>query len=65
MADERATAARRRSAEPTDKLKAAAKTSRWELPQLHVRWHMTGCLSGYLVDEGWVVKGATALLARI
>jgi Nucleotidyl transferase AbiEii toxin, Type IV TA system len=49
----------------TDKLKAAAKQSRWELPQLQRQMAYDRLLERlYLVDEGWVVKGATALLAR-
>lgn len=49
----------------TDKLKAAAKKSRWELPQLQRQMAYDRLLERlYLVDEGWVVKGATALLAR-
>ncbi|MGA8745105.1 MAG: nucleotidyl transferase AbiEii/AbiGii toxin family protein [Solirubrobacterales bacterium] len=49
----------------TDKLKAAAQTSRWELPQLQRQMAYDRLLERlYLVDEGWIVKGATALLAR-
>jgi hypothetical protein len=49
----------------TDKLKDKAKTSRWNLPQLQRQMAYDRLLERlYLVDEGWVVKGATALLAR-
>jgi hypothetical protein len=49
----------------TDKLKAKAETSRWTLPQLQRQMAYDRLLERlYLVDEGWVVKGATALLAR-
>lgn len=49
----------------TDKLKATAETSRWTLPQLQRQMAYDRLLERlYLVDEGWVVKGATALLAR-
>ena len=49
----------------TDKLKALAETSRWSLPQLQRQMAYDRLLERlYLVDDGWVVKGATALLAR-
>lgn len=49
----------------TDKLRAKAETSRWTLPQLQRQMAYDRMLERlYLVDEGWVVKGATALLAR-
>jgi Nucleotidyl transferase AbiEii toxin, Type IV TA system len=49
----------------TDNLRAAAKESRWTLPQLQRQMAYDRLLERlYLVDEGWVVKGATALLAR-
>ncbi len=49
----------------TDKLRAKAETSRWKLPQLQRQMAYDRLLERlYLVDEGWVVKGATALLAR-
>jgi len=49
----------------TDKLRAAAESSRWTLPQLQRQMAYDRLLERlYLVDEGWVVKGATALLAR-
>ncbi len=49
----------------TDKLKENAKTSRWSLPQLQRQMAYDRLLERlYLVDDGWIVKGATALLAR-
>jgi len=49
----------------TDKLKERAKTSRWSLPQLQRQMAYDRLLERlYLVDDGWVIKGATALLAR-
>lgn len=49
----------------TDRLKNAAKGSRWTLPQLQRQMAYDRLLERlYLVDEGWIVKGATALLAR-
>lgn len=49
----------------TDKLKEKVQTSRWTLPQLQRHVAYDRLLERlYLVDEGWVVKGATALLAR-
>lgn len=49
----------------TDKLKAKAESSRWTLAQLQRQMAYDRVLERlYLVDEGWVVKGATALLAR-
>lgn len=49
----------------TDKLRAKVETSRWTLPQLQRQMAYDRLLERlYLVDEGWVVKGATALLAR-
>ena len=49
----------------TDRLKAKADTSRWTLPQLQRQMAYDRLLERlYLVDDGWVVKGATALLAR-
>lgn len=66
MADERSygsPAAFRRAL--TDKLKAVAETSRWSLPQLQRQMAYDRLLERlYVVDEGWIVKGATALLAR-
>jgi hypothetical protein len=49
----------------TDKLKSKAKTSHWTLQQLQRHMAYDRLLERlYLVDEGWIVKGATALLAR-
>lgn len=49
----------------TDWLRAMAKTSRWTLPQLQRQFAYDRLLERlYLVDDGWIVKGATALLAR-
>lgn len=49
----------------TDKLKEKAETSRWSLAQLQRQMAYDRLLERlYLVDDGWVVKGATALLAR-
>ncbi len=49
----------------TDKLREKAAGSRWNLPQLQRQMAYDRLLERlYLVDEGWVVKGATALLAR-
>jgi hypothetical protein len=49
----------------TDRLRAIAETSRWTLPQLQRQMAYDRLLERlYLIDEGWVVKGATALLAR-
>ena len=66
MADERSygsPAAFRRAL--TDKLRAVAVTSRWSLPQLQRQMAYDRLLERlYLVDQGWIVKGATALLAR-
>ncbi len=66
MADERgydSPAAFRRAL--TDKLKNAAEESRWTLQQLQRQMAYDRLLERlYLVDEGWIVKGAAALLAR-
>jgi hypothetical protein len=49
----------------TDKLRDMAKTSRWSLPQLQRQIAYDRLLERlYLIDDGWIVKGATALLAR-
>lgn len=49
----------------TDKLREMAKTGRWSLPQLQRQIAYDRLLERlYLVDDGWIVKGATALLAR-
>ena len=49
----------------TDKLKALAADSRWPLAQLQRQIAYDRLLERlYLVDDQWIVKGATALLAR-
>src|SRR5438132_4554859 len=49
----------------TDKIKEAANRSRWTLPQLQRQVAYDRLLERlYLIDDGWIVKGATALLAR-
>ena len=49
----------------TDKLAAVAQTGKWSLDQLQRQIAYDRLLERlYAVDEGWVVKGATALLAR-
>ncbi len=49
----------------TDRLRAAAQEGRWSLPQLQRQFAYDRLLERlYLVDDGWIVKGATALLAR-
>jgi hypothetical protein len=49
----------------TDKLRVLAAGSRWTLQQLQRQMAYDRLLERlYLVDEGWIVKGATALLAR-
>ena len=49
----------------TDKLRGLATTSRWTLQQLQRQMAYDRFLEGlYLVNGSWVVKGATALLAR-
>lgn len=49
----------------TDKLATVAQTSKWSLPQLQRQIAYDRLLARlYAVDDGWVVKGATALLAR-
>ncbi len=49
----------------TDKLKAVERDSKWTLPQLQRQIAYDRLLERlYAVDEGWVLKGATALLAR-
>ena len=66
MADERgynSPAAFRRALK--DKLRNAAKESRWTLQQLQRQMAYDRLLERlYPVDEGWIVKGAAALLAR-
>ncbi len=49
----------------TDNLRTLAQSSRWELPQLQRQMAYDRLLERlYIVDDGWIVKGATALLAR-
>ena len=49
----------------TDRLKVAARESRWTLQQLQRQVAYDRLLERlYLIDDGWIVKGATALLAR-
>jgi hypothetical protein len=49
----------------TDRIKAAVKESKWTLQQLQRQVGYDRLLERlYLVDDGWIVKGATALLAR-
>jgi hypothetical protein len=49
----------------TDRLKAVARDGRWSLPQLQRQVAYDRLIERlYLVDGGWIVKGATALLAR-
>lgn len=49
----------------TDRLKDLAGSSRWTLPQLQRQMAYDRLLERlYRLDEGWLVKGATALLAR-
>ena len=49
----------------TDKLRNRAAESRWTLQELQRLMAYDRLLARlYLVDDGWIVKGATALLAR-
>ena len=49
----------------TDKLNELARQGRWSLPQLQRQMAYDRFLTRlYVVDDGWIVKGATALLAR-
>lgn len=49
----------------TDRLNEVAHTGRWGLPQLQRQMAYDRFLARlYVVDDGWIVKGATALLAR-
>src|SRR5260370_9444254 len=49
----------------TDRLRDLASRSRWTLQQLQRQMAYDRLLERlYLVDEGWIIKGATALLAR-
>src|SRR2546423_8311540 len=49
----------------TDRLRALASKSRWTLPQLQRQIAYDRLLERlYVINEAWVVKGATALIAR-
>jgi hypothetical protein len=49
----------------TDRLRSLADQGRWTLPQLQRQIAYDRLLARlYLFDDGWIVKGATALLAR-
>lgn len=49
----------------TDRLRAVARESRWDLAQLQRQMAYDRLLERlYFVDDGWIVKGAAALLAR-
>ena len=49
----------------TDRLNEVAQSGRWGLPQLQRQMAYDRFLARlYIVDDGWIVKGATALLAR-
>src|SRR5947209_17762028 len=49
----------------TDKLREKARTSRWTLAQLQRQMAYDRLLERlYYVDGRWIIKGATALLAR-
>jgi len=49
----------------TDRLRAAARESQWDLAQLQRQLAYDRLLERlYFVDDGWIVKGAAALLAR-
>lgn len=49
----------------TDRLKDLTESSRWDLAQLQRQIAYDRLLERlYIVDDGWIVKGATALLAR-
>ena len=49
----------------TDKLRNMASASPWSLQQLQRQFAYDRLLERlYLIDNGWIVKGATALLAR-
>lgn len=49
----------------TDRLKAKAMQSRWNVAQLQRQFAYDRLLERlYLIDSEWIVKGATALLAR-
>lgn len=49
----------------TDRLRGIAVSSWWTLPQLQRQMAYDRLLERlYLVDDGWIIKGATALIAR-
>jgi Nucleotidyl transferase AbiEii toxin, Type IV TA system len=49
----------------TDKLRALSERTQWTLPQLRRQLAYDRLLERlYLMDDGWIVKGAVALLAR-
>src|SRR5271167_898022 len=49
----------------TAKLRALSEHSRWTLPQLRRQFAYDRFLERlYTMDDGWIVKGAVALLAR-
>lgn len=49
----------------TDKLRTKAATSQWTLPELQRQMAYDRLLERlYLSDDGWILKGAAALLAR-
>src|SRR5579863_51369 len=49
----------------TDRLRQMAQASRWTLAQLQRQFAYDRFLDRlYLTDQGWIVKGATALIAR-
>jgi hypothetical protein len=49
----------------TDKLATVARDGKWELAQLQRQIAYDRLLARlYRVDRGWILKGATALLAR-
>lgn len=49
----------------TDRLTAAAREGKWTLSQLQRQVAYDRLIERlYLIDDGWIVKGATALLAR-
>jgi hypothetical protein len=49
----------------TDKLRTLSEQTQWTLPQLRRQFAYDRLLERlYMMDDGWVVKGAVALLAR-
>jgi hypothetical protein len=49
----------------TDRLRAAAGMSKWTLPELQRQFAYDRLLARlYASDQGWIIKGAAALLAR-